>query len=914
MKLKIQQAISLILVLCVIASTGVFGIINVSAAGAGFEADNSYLAYDEYRSLNLYVGSAEDCDKAKDVLPLKNGDYPDLKLTGVEYGWSNPQVLAVMGSAPYWSELEYGTSLASAGSTSFTVSTNESESETSRTNISLGVSVTASATAEVMGFGGTNGYSYSIAGNRAESAQKSKTSGTSYTFVSGAGDDYVALMVVPVVAYKYDYTINGKTESMVVNIQLDPVYGMASVTNYNMVARRHNKIESCQERMMPVIELDKLIDGYTAGDPSTCPSSASDIPESLSIIYGDMELDESCQITPGNVSENQLKGKVYSCDNFYTVGLGYNGLTQNLSFSESTSNTVEMGITLSGSVFGQVSGGGDIGIAKVKGSKKVDVSGSVGMSISYTTAHTKGFSYSMAFANMPQSAVTGVTSLGIDKSPYSFNTKLAVWIPEQQGSKVWSAPAIILPVVSFAQGVTLPPYLPHNFKAIDVTETTVTLNWLKGTGLKTNRFADKYKIMINTTGSIESFTDYVTIDASYFQYDVTDLEPDTTYTLALQAVAKDGTTSAIGAPITVKTKSSRSPVIIQEPKNKLVDEGDEAIFEVIPQGNIDDYDYQWFKLVEDRYGVSWSSIYGANLNTFNAAYYAIGGKVNSSNRYDLDGSTYRCVVTNKKTRVNVTSMSATLYVSDVHLIESYNELKTIKEKIAMGEKEYIYKDYALAGDITVPEGEVWTVPFGTEEHPYQGTFNGKGYRILNYNFNNKEAENAGFFGRTLNAEIKNFNVYNDDYKGGIFGGKNTGGLVGKADKTIIENCNVLIYLTGNGNVGGLVGYANVDTVILNCFARTVLKNNDKNGYKGGAVGYNYGGYIDGMVAESSMNSDKAGGLIGFNFGNIKNSIYNTTNNACEDAIYEAIVPAGDNVRGLNHIELKKIYTYPYFIN
>lgn len=58
MKRIFRKIISLILVLCTVFTTGLLTSVAVSAASLRFESDNSYLTYDEYLSLNLYVGSA----------------------------------------------------------------------------------------------------------------------------------------------------------------------------------------------------------------------------------------------------------------------------------------------------------------------------------------------------------------------------------------------------------------------------------------------------------------------------------------------------------------------------------------------------------------------------------------------------------------------------------------------------------------------------------------------------------------------------------------------------------------------------------------------------------------------------------------------------------------------------------------
>lgn len=906
MKLRLSKVISAVLSLCTVFSVCVLGTTtNAHVDAAGFEAFNSYLTYDEYRSLNLNVGSAQSCDGDFNAKPVDTEKNKDIRLADVKYGWSNPQVLAVMASAPYWSELSYGSGLASAGNTSFTVSTDETNSNSESMNIKLGVSVTAAVNTEVFGNGATLGASLSQTLSYAEAVQRSKTKGTSHTFTAGAGDDYVALMAIPVAAYKYEYTHNGKTEAFVVNIQLDPVYSLATLKNYNTVAKSHNEKEKDCERMMPVINLDSFAPDYIPGDPSTYPSDISQINQSFNLVYGDMLVDKGCEMTHSEVGENQIRGKVYSCKEFYAVGLGTASFGQSVKFSESQGNSMEQGVVLGASVFEEVSAGVDLGVGKSTVKARAEVSASIGATVSYTTVNTKGVTYTMTFANLPDSAVTGVTSQGIDTTSYSFNTKLAVWVPEEKGEGVWSAPSVIMPLVSFPEDASLPPFIPKDLHALKVSDTAVTLGW-DVTAHRCKRPADFYKLMISTKGSENSYTLHSTIDGSCFQYEVKDLTPDTTYSFALKAVSADGTESVTGASVTVTTKSDKSPVILSQPQNVRVDEGDKAEFTVIPQGDIDGYSYQWYRMSEDRYGTSWKLINGADKNTFNAAYFAEGGKVNGINRADLDGSVYRCLITDKKSGINVASDSATLYISDTCLIDSYTELKEIATKIAVGEVEYAYKDYNLGCDITVPQGEVWTVPFGTKEHLYHGDFDGKGYTIYDFTFDNSDAPVAGFFGCTEYASIKNLNLFNSH----ITGGENTGGIVGKATNTIIENCNTVAYIKGSAYTGGIAGYGNVNSFIEGCYVRTALQTLNPQGYTGGIAGYNYGCTIENSVAEAYIHADgEKGGVAGLNFGVIRNTFYNI-NYFDGEAVGKAVDPVGENVKGLTDSELKTIFTRP----
>ena len=869
-----SKAISVVLALCTVLSVCMLGSVvnNEVSAKEFFEAENSYLTYDEYRSLNLYLGSAESCDRDAETDPLSIGSsLLGVRLADVKYGWSNPQVLAVMASAPYWSELSYGTGLASAGNTSFTVSTDTTNSSSKNMNVKLGVSVSASATTEIMGNGITAGASLSETLSFAEAAQQSKTQGTSHTFTAGAGEDYVALMVIPVASYKYEYTVKGKTEYMVVNIQLDPVYGLATLDSYNTVAKSHNEKEVHKERMMPVINLDSFAEGYVPGDPSTYPSSVSDINTSFNVACGDMIIDRSCELINGEVGENQITGKVYSCNEFASIGLGTASFAQSVKFTESEGNSMEQGVVIGASVFQEISAGADFCIGKVTAKAKVEMNASIGATLSYSTVNTEGLTYTMTFVNLPQSAVTGVTPQGKEISAYSFKTKLAVWVPEKKGVGVWSAPTVVLPVVNFEGTETLPPCIPQDLHVLSVSDSAALIGWNKAEN-QSNREAEYYKLMISTKGSENSYQLHSRIDSQCTEYRIESLKPATTYNFALKAVAYDGTESVTGAPVTVITKSDSSPVILTQPCNICVDEGDKAEFTVIPQGSIDDYTYQWYRMSQDRYGTSWKALPDAEENTFNAAYFAPDGKVNSVNRTDLDGSVYRCLVTDKKSGINVASDCAKLTVTDTHLIDSYNELKQIAIKISMGDSDYANRDYNLGCDIIVPQGETWTMSFGSAENPYKGEFDGNGHTIYDFTFNNTSASCAGFFGSTEGASIENLNLSNVSVTGGDY----AGGIVGKALDTDIENCSAEGFVEGSLYVGGIAGYLGDGSEIEDCFSDASLKNSNSQGYTGGVAGCCCESKIEDVYAECVIAaSGTKGGIAGFNSGVICNALYNT---------------------------------------
>lgn len=120
--------------------------------------------------------------------------------------------------------------------------------------------------------------------------------------------------------------------------------------------------------------------------------------------------------------------------------------------------------------------------------------------------------------------------------------------------------------------------------------------------------------------------------------------------------------------------------------------------------------------------------------------------------------------------------------------------------------------YILGCDIDLSEIENWQ-PVGDEVNPFTGVFNGNGYSIdnLTINVEDSNAENVGFFGTTVNAEISNVNFTNasivtpSDF---INGSSSVGIVAGTARGTSFDNITISGDVTGYESVGGMVGVIN----------------------------------------------------------------------------------------------------------
>jgi hypothetical protein len=121
---------------------------------------------------------------------------------------------------------------------------------------------------------------------------------------------------------------------------------------------------------------------------------------------------------------------------------------------------------------------------------------------------------------------------------------------------------------------------------------------------------------------------------------------------------------------------------------------------------------------------------------------------------------------------------------------------------------------ALAADIALTESDM-PAPIGTEDNPYKGSFDGQGFAISGFVFEDEEANNVGLFGYTSGASIIRVLLKNAK----VVGHANAGGLVGNAQNTTIEMCAVVdSYVEGWDHVAAIAANAAGGTIIRNNFS------------------------------------------------------------------------------------------------
>lgn len=149
-----------------------------------------------------------------------------------------------------------------------------------------------------------------------------------------------------------------------------------------------------------------------------------------------------------------------------------------------------------------------------------------------------------------------------------------------------------------------------------------------------------------------------------------------------------------------------------------------------------------------------------------------------------------------------------------YLISSSYDMLNMMDMINNGNSKYQKGSYILTNDIET--GYTWETPIGTPEHPFEGTFDGRGHSISKLSFDPYSTdENFGIFGNVTGGNIKNLTVNNYTLSSSK---KHTslGTICGYCKDSYIENCNITGYLTANSDlIGGIVGTAE-NSNIKNC--------------------------------------------------------------------------------------------------
>lgn len=741
----------------------------ISAGNGSFNESTSFMPKKYYQQLGMNLGDAGSMDKKPEYNPLlgeeKEAKAGDTTLTytgNVVYGWSNPQLVSVVMSAPYWNELYYGNDMAAAGEASFNLSTGYGSSSETETTTNVGITFAVDGEVSYSGNGIVFGGDLELSSSKISSTVAEKSKSVGLTLTCGADKDNVVVCAVPLAIYEYKMVNGNQVTYEYVQAPVGMVYSVTSLVNYNNVARNVN-FETGTEYMLE-ISLQDIYHSYTPGDPDSYFQTTNDMPTSFNILDG--------RLVPTN-SDAEISGEVYSSDTYVNIGTGQGNAGGTLTYSCEKSNSYVngQGYSMSADVYGGIAFGVDAFGITAKGTLKLGVTSDTSVMTSVSEMNTQGIETSVTYVNLPSGT----------NPDYGYMASQLVWYPTQVEKSAVGCPTCIISSVVIPS--SFPPYLPDDLHVSSVGHNSLTLSWTnaeKGTA-QYERRPDTYNIIqVATFGNTTSYVTVKSVDANNESVVIDSLDENTTYKFALQAVKSD-TESVVGPVVEMNTGFDGIPVITKQPQDAFVYLGETARFSVsaVPANEGGKLSYQWQKLSKDRYGTSFVDINGAKSSTLELS------------AADIDSLTYRCVVTETNGSKVVNTVSDCADVKYGFKVSNYDDLCYVAKKVNEGVSDYVYGDIVVTNDIVIPQGEQWLSPIGSG-CSFKGTFDGNGYTISGLS-----STTGGLFDVIENATIKNITLKGMNLS---VAGENCAGLCRQAKgSSLISNCNV----SGTMRVSGI---------------------------------------------------------------------------------------------------------------
>ena len=507
------------------------------------------------------------------------------------YTYTDPQVLAVLASPPYFADLLDRDDLSGNYAESSTTYSSTKGSETSTTQsstITAGVYVSFEQEFSVFGVkvASAEAEATVTAGFTWETEHTASLEQT-VTYTATSGENQVAFYSIPMEIYEYESYVpdgNGGYNKVLtaVNIPHEACIKLLNLEDYENIAKDYS--------VLPTISGNVL--KHTLGDPSSYPSSAKSCGFPVIAEYSD---------TPAAVG--------------FTSAGGGAAISQEISMSESNSTS----FTKSASIEAKAgAGAGGVTVGVVAGSETGAGS---------ATVSTNGSSFSGELQNMPAEA---------EAYGYGMNWKIFCY--------KYSDGKMEFPVVSYiVSDVSKPAPLPTDFgqNVADTTSNSVTLEWNYDklvTGFQLYRYYDfpdgsgsyELKYVPFTSGKQNADGTY------HFTYTDTGLSPYTEYQYQICTVsAIEPTSSIYSEPISCRTKTDTGYPVITT--SGLVD----GVLPIYPDAKGEatvkienaeklygkNISYQWQK----KDGGTWTDISGATTE-----------KLTITNASAADQGTYRC--------------------------------------------------------------------------------------------------------------------------------------------------------------------------------------------------------------------------------------------------------------------------------
>jgi hypothetical protein len=195
--------------------------------------------------------------------------------------------------------------------------------------------------------------------------------------------------------------------------------------------------------------------------------------------------------------------------------------------------------------------------------------------------------------------------------------------------------------------------------------------------------------------------------------------------------------------------------------------------------------------------------------------------------------------------------------NDPYLIYTAEQMNTIGTEPNDWDKHFKLMADIDIGNIT---GTSYNIIGEELDNPFTGVFDGNNKKISNFNYSSINRHFVGIFGciNAPNAEVKDLGLIDTNID--AHQGHNVGTLVGNLANGTIINCYAQDgSVSGDGGVGGLVGWS-FGSTITDCYTSTNVSGNED---IGGLTGY--GGIITNCYTTGEISGDDdVGGLAGNN--------------------------------------------------
>jgi hypothetical protein len=505
--------------------------------------------------------------------PNTDDDTVIMKYKGYGLAYSDPVILAVLASPPYFEDLGNvagGGNYIGGSSTEFTSGGGTSSGKTYSNTVTAGAYVSAEFTGGFLVFTGAEAELELAYAKTWEHEQVTEVS-TNITYGTFGGQDSVALCTVPYDVFSYDLwtPASGGNPGFWQTIQeftpYTPAHTVVPLEQYDAIARRDG-----------LMAVGGKLFTHNMGRPETYPGSR----EEMYRVSGDL-----------------LEKQAYDNLQWTEVGYGDAYTSQSVEINNSTTDTSTNNFSVSFKI--GVQHGWDL-----DGGNRFQLSGGIVGGYEHSWGSSKSSFENSGFTatvlNMPLEAQDLGFAYQYRLVPYTFVVQAGDYSDPRQYTtdieKIYAGQdvpdedkVITFPILHYAvQGVRRPPLLPANFAAVGSTADSITLQWdnidPNATGYQLYRYYDfdgdaagYYKISDVLPAGVTTYTDI-------------NLLPYTTYKYKIQPVGRrlGGSTlepdfwGVMSPEITGRTcTAGDAPTINTQPQDVTVKAGSEADFQVI---------------------------------------------------------------------------------------------------------------------------------------------------------------------------------------------------------------------------------------------------------------------------------------------------------------------------------------------